>query len=126
MRHRSLDGKHEEWFWWCGCKTQYASLISDDHLVTVHTSLVAILDYAIELGFDVVVRDETGYWESRSAQALIAEVHKMNRIVAKLAGALGDALGDALGHDHSLQAPIFEHRQFEHLEMERPDTESQS
>jgi hypothetical protein len=119
MRHESVDGSQQEWFWWCGCKTQYASVASDAHLVTVHTALIAILDRAGELGFDVVVHDETGYWKSRSVDGLIAEVHKMNRLVARFAGALGDALGDG----HPLHAPIFEHRQFEHLEMERPDTE---
>jgi hypothetical protein len=42
----------------------------------------------------------------------------MNRIVAPLAG----ALSDRLGAHHSVEAPIFEHAEFEHLEMERPDS----
>jgi hypothetical protein len=111
-RHAEI-GDHEEWFWWCACKTQYASVISDDHLIRVHTSLVAILDVAIELGFDVEVRDETGYWQSRSTAVLVAEVAKMNRIVAKFAGAFSDAIGD----QHDVRASIFEHPRFERLEM---------
>jgi hypothetical protein len=43
----------------------------------------------------------------------------MNRIVARLAGALSDAMGNR----PELIAPIFEHREFEHLEMEDPDGE---
>ena len=113
MFRRAVSGDHEEWFWWCGCKTQYASVVSDEHLVTVHTSLVAILDMAIELGFDVVVRDETGYWESRSTETLITEVAKMNRIVARFAGAFSDAIGDGL----DVRGAIFEHPRFERLEM---------
>lgn len=114
MYRRADLGTHEEWFWWCGCKTQYASVISDEHLITVHTSMVAILDEAVRLGFDVVVRDETGYWESRSTDVLVAEVTKMNRLVARFAGAVSDAIGDK----HDVQASIFEHPRFERLEME--------
>jgi hypothetical protein len=113
MNRRAEIGGDEEWFWWCACKTQYVSVVSDAHLVTVHTSLVAILDAALELGFDVVVRDETGYWESRSASVLLESVAKMNRLIAKFAG----ALSDAIGNEHSVAAPIFEHRAFERLEM---------
>jgi len=105
--------EHREWFWHCGCKTQYAAVVSDEHLVACHTSLVAVLDHAISLGVDVTVRDETHYWETRDAQRLIEEVRAMNRIVAAIAGKLGDAVGGA----HTVQAPICEHPDFERLEM---------
>lgn len=114
MRRRAEAGPDEEWFWWCACKTQYASVISDEHLITVHTSMVAILDEAVRLGLDVVVRDETGYWESRSTDVLVNEVTKMNRLVARFAGAFSDTIGDK----HDVQASIFEHPRFEQLEME--------
>lgn len=87
--------------------------VGKDHLVFCHTSLVALLDYASELGIDVVVRDETHYWETRSTEALVEEVRAMNRIIASFAGALSDAMGD----EHHLQAPIFDHPEFERLEM---------
>lgn len=113
LARASADGKRREWFWYCGCKTQYAATVSDDHLVFCHTSLVALLDYAIELGIDVVVRDETHFWETRSPERLVEEVRAMNRIIASFAGALSDAMGD----EHRLQAPIFGHPRFERLEM---------
>jgi hypothetical protein len=113
MRRRAEIGNHEEWYWWCSCKTQYASLVSDEHFVKLHTRLVAVLDAAIALGFTVDVTDEGEYWDARSEAVLVAAVTKMNRLVAKFGGALSDALGD----EHSVQAEIFKHRRFERLEM---------
>ena len=107
-------GKHTEWFWYSSCKTQYASVISDAHLVACHGGLVKVLDHAIALGVSVVVRDETRYWDTRDEQRLITEVHNMNRIVAALAGKVSDHAGVANGR---VQAPIFGHPRFERLEM---------
>jgi hypothetical protein len=113
MRLRAEVGGHEEWYWWCSCKTQYASLVSDEHFVKVHTGLVAVLDAAVELGFGVDVSDEGEFWESRSEEVLVAVLTKMNRLMAKFGGALSDALGT----EHAVQAEIFKHRRFERLEM---------
>ena len=115
MRRRRQGSPTDEWYWWCACKTQYASNVSDEHFVKVHTSLVAILDAAREIGFDVEVQDEGGFWESRSTDALVAEVTRMNRLMATFAG----ALSDEIGNEHDIKAPIFEHRSFERLEMEK-------
>jgi hypothetical protein len=104
---------HGEWFWYCSCKTQYAAVVNDDHLVICHTSLVAVLDHAITLGVDVTVRDETHYWETRDSGRLVDEVRAMNGIIAAIAGKLSDAMGP----EHTLQAPIFDHPNFERLEM---------
>ena len=92
---------------------QYASIVSDRHLVSCHTGLVRLLDHARMLGVDVVVRDETHYWETRDEQRLITEAHAMNRIVARIAGNLDDAVGPG----HATWAPIFGHPRFERLEM---------
>jgi hypothetical protein len=73
-----------------------------------------MLDYAGKVGVDVVVRDETHYWETRDEQRLIAEVRKMNHIVAAFAGRLGDLGVPGSGE---LRAPIFGHPRFERLEM---------
>jgi hypothetical protein len=75
---------------------------------------VSLLDYAIEIGVDVVVRDETGYWQSRDVATLIDEVHEMNRVVAKFAGAMSDQLTQ-----HDVRSAIFHHPDFENLEMEK-------
>jgi len=55
-RRADADGR-EEWFWWSGPKTQYASLVSEEYFVEVHCRLIAILDAAVELGFEVDVRE---------------------------------------------------------------------
>jgi hypothetical protein len=114
MKRADERGRCEEWFWHWSCKTQYASVFGDRHLVACHTSLVRMLDHAMEIGANVVVRDETHYWETRDEARLIAEVDAMNRVVARLAGRLRDLSGLP---DGQLQAPIFRHPRFERLEM---------
>lgn len=103
--------RREEWFWYWRCKTQYASVISDQHLVACHTGLVRFLDEAAALGVDVVVRDEGHYWETRDEARLLAEVRAMNQLVARFAGAFSDAIGQ------NAQSPLFAHPDFERLEM---------
>jgi hypothetical protein len=101
------------WAWSTHCKTQYASLVSDAHLLACHTSLVALLDAAIATGLGVTVLDETFFWDTRDTARLLREVHRMNGIVAAFAGKLSDAMGE----QHRIVAPIFAHRRFEQLEM---------
>ncbi|HKO15139.1 MAG TPA: hypothetical protein VJU87_02815 [Gemmatimonadaceae bacterium] len=115
-RRRHETGLREEWHWHTCCKTQYASVVSDEHLVTCHTALVSILDRALALGIAVIVRDETGYWLARDVTVLIESVHQMNRIVATFAGALSDQIAEQ-SSSVAVQAPIFEHHRFERLEM---------
>jgi hypothetical protein len=114
LRGRNDTGTRDEWYWHACVKTQYASVVSEEHLIAVHTALIAILDYAIEIGVDVVVRDETGYWPSRDVPTLLESVRKMNRIVAAFAGRVSDDISG-----HPVGSPIFAHPDFEHLEMER-------
>jgi len=100
----------DEWFWHNSCKTQFASAESEEHFVACHTRLVSILDHAIALGIEVTVVDEGEYWDSRDVSVLLKELRKMNHILAMVAGKISDA-----GHD--VQSPIFEYKDFEHLEM---------
>jgi len=107
---------HDEppvWHWYAFCKTQYASIVGTEHFVRCHTSLVALLDEAARLGFDVTVRDEGSYWETRDPNRLVAELNRMNHIVARMAG----AVHDAIGAEHRVEATIFAHPRFEQLEM---------
>jgi len=116
----SIHGEPHIWHWHAVCKTQYASNLGDDHLIRCHTSLVALLDRAPDLGFEVTVRDETHYWETRDTNVLLAEVREMNRIVAHFAGAFHDAIG---GHAH-VDGAIFKHPEFEELETrDRPNAD---
>ncbi len=113
MRRTTAAGELADWYWHCSCKTQYASTVSEAHLIACHTSLVRLLDHAIAIGFQVIVRDETHYWDTRDVATLVREVQQMNQLVARIAGRLSDAMGDS----GQLQAPIFEHPRFERLEM---------
>jgi hypothetical protein len=115
IRRAEVDGTNAEWYWHHCCKTQYASVVSLEHLITCHTSLVALLDCAIELGIGVVVRDEGHYWETRDESRLIAEAEYMNQLVAKIAGAFSDAMPKGL----AAGGAIYEHPDFERLEMEK-------
>jgi hypothetical protein len=109
-----LPDEPSSWRWHSACKTQYASNESEDHFVTCHTTLVALLDEAVRLGFAVDVTDEGEYWEWRDVDRLRSRVRDMNGLIAQLGG----ALHDAIGQDHSVEAAIFEHPEFERLEME--------
>jgi hypothetical protein len=110
-----------EWYWSSCCKTQYASIVGDDHLVKCHLGLVSVLDHALALGIGVTVDDETEYWKHRSTTRLIKVVADMNRLIARLAG----ELNDRWERDHAIEAPIFGHPDFEHLEMERIEADDQ-
>lgn len=110
------DDEPSRWWWHRCCKTQYASVLGEEHLLRCHGSLVALLDAAVALGFEAVVRDETGYWESRDPRQLAESVAEMNRVVARVAGHFTDAVRDAGGDGQQVQSAIFEHPDFERLE----------
>ena len=110
---RRIPNEPPTWLFFAHCKTQYASNVSVEHFVRCHTSIVALLDEAVRLGFDVRVSDEGEYWETRDTKLLAGKVDDMNHLIARLAGALHDKLGPDVG----LEAPIFDHPDFEHLEM---------
>ena len=106
------------WWWYGSCKTQFTSVVGNEHLIRCHGSLVVLLDDATRLGFDVVVRDETGYWESRDPTKLVEAVEQMNRLIARFAGLFTDAVRDAGGDSRQVQGAIFEHPDFERLERD--------
>ena len=104
------------WSWIGFCKTQYASVVSNDHLVHCHLALVNMLEEAQRLGATIDVRDDTGYWKHRSVDLLIGEVEKWNSIIARIAGNLHDAVSSTSGESHRVEGSIFEHPDFERLE----------
>ena len=98
-------------------KTQYASLHGREHFRRCHVAIVDFLAALRPLGFDVKISDEGHYWPRRSERALRAEMEKMNRLVAAVAGIAKDVHED----DGGVQAAIFAHPQFERLEAEGAD-----
>lgn len=107
-----------DWSWQSWCKTQYASNYGEENFLRCHESLIALLDAAQELGFGVEVHDETGYWDSRDKDALLARVTEMNRIIARFAGAFVDQTRAAGADSSEVHGAIFEHPDFERLESE--------
>ena len=105
---------YKDWHWHCCCKTQYASVVSDAHLIRCHLSLVELLEECARLGITIDVRDEAGYWETRDTDELLKRVHDMNRLVARFAGKLHDVISTSA----NVEGAIFDHPEFEHLEME--------
>lgn len=104
------------WFWHYCCKTQYASVVSEDHFLRCHASLVGLLERAAQTGIECQVRDETGFFESRDPALLLTRVHDMNRVVARFAGAFSDAFKSTGGESSQVQGEIFRHPDFERLE----------
>jgi hypothetical protein len=86
-------------------------------LLRCHGALVAALEAAQAVGFELRVRDETGYWESRDSEQLTRNVRDMNRLVASFAGRLTDAVRAAGADSRGIQGEIFKHPDFERLEM---------
>lgn len=123
VRLNASSGRTRWWWHWC-CKTQYASVVSNAHLVRCHTGLVAVLDAAAALGFGMEVRDEAGYWPMRDEAQLIANVAEMNRMVAGFAGAFTDAVRDAGGDSRTVGGAIFSHPDYERLETDPSEQRS--
>jgi hypothetical protein len=91
---RVLSAKYPgTWMWRTACKTQYASNVSEQHFLSCHTSLCKLLDKAKSLGFDVIVHDDGGYWESRDTQKLTQELAKRNEEAAIATRVLTDIFG---------------------------------
>jgi hypothetical protein len=107
----------DKWIWMGFCKTQYASHKGDggslENFLRCHLSIVAILDFAKQIGFEVKVNDEGGFWEKRDLQALCKQLVEYNEFIAAFGGLLKDA---AETEDVKIQGPIFSNPEFERLE----------
>lgn len=103
------DDGSRQWFWQGWCKTQYASAFGQQHFLDCHLRLVGMMEYALQSGVDVTVWDEGRYWETRDRDVLLNELERMNRLTARIAGRFYDS-------GVAVEAPIFEHPEFERLE----------
>lgn len=113
-RRIRIPGPRGRWFYRWACKTQYAAAPAAggiENFLLAHLSLVAALDLARASGIKVDVDDEGRYWASRDPTILIRELHRLNHLVAVVAGKISDRLGSEAVH-----APIKKRPDFECLE----------
>jgi hypothetical protein len=104
--------------WSSWCKTQYANdprLGGWSNFLRAHLCVLAILEKLRDLGFQVTVDDEGGFWESRDLGKLAQAVRQYDSMVAGFTGAVRDA-GEQQGM--AVQSPMAGRPDFERLEME--------
>lgn len=130
------------WHFSAFCKTQYASDPSCGgigNFLRCHLSVIRMLEYAQELGIDVMIDDEGHFGPARysddhqearaagreptyvdhpathSVSTLVNECSDYNRMIAGMYGALKDSLKS---QGAELQSPISQYANFEHLEAD--------
>ena len=117
---KDIKVKLPMWSWSSFCKTQYASnpeCGGVENFLRCHLCVVKLLDYAKELGILRDVYDEGHYWDKRDIEALAKEIGEWNQMLAAFAGQLQDAL-EKIDPELSVESPIIEFPDFEHLEAE--------
>lgn len=99
------------WHWRGFCKTQYAARHGWEHFLATHRRVLDAVSGWRELGVEVQVNDEGGYWESRSEATLRARLGEYDRLVAAFSGALRDS-------GTKVEGEIFSDPRYEQLEAE--------
>ena len=112
--HRLAVPDGGSWQWSSFCKTQFANEHGLEHFLRCHLSVVAMLDAAKRIGFEVTVNDESDYFEKRDVHGLVKAIGSWDQMLAGFGGALKDAAGDA---GMTIESPIFARKDFETLEM---------
>jgi hypothetical protein len=112
--HRIKVADGDCWKWHSFCKTQFANEHGLEHFLQCHLSVVAMLDAAKRLGFDVTVNDESDYFEKRDVHGLVKAIGSWDQMIAAFGGSLKDAAGNA---GMTIESPIFARKDFETLEM---------
>ena len=116
-----VETKLTGWSWRSFCKTHYASdprLGGLPNFLRCHLGVVAVLDEAQRLGVLANVDDEGDFWDTRSLDRLSKEIGEQSAMLAGLLGMLKDAAAQAPGGAGSIDAPIADYPNFEHLEAE--------
>jgi hypothetical protein len=111
------------WNWTGHTKTQYASNPSTgdiENFLRCHLGVIAMCDFAKEIGVLKEVVDEGEYWEKRDVRALTETVGKWNAMIAGFVGQWKDRHGDRF------VAEITAFPNFEHLEAEGREGEDES
>ena len=108
----------DKWMWHSFCKTQYASdprCGGVRNFLKCHLTVIKALDIAREIGFEVTVNDEGDYWNTRDYKALLNNIGDYNEMIAGLTGQIEDA---AKAAGMTVEAPIKQYPNFEHLEAD--------
>jgi hypothetical protein len=87
--------EYNRWSWSSFCKTQYANdprCGGVENFLRCHLVVVAALEKAKALGFEIDVSDEGHYWEKRDIKALIKEIGEWDAMIAGMNFALSNAL----------------------------------
>lgn len=105
------------WLFRGACKTQYAAEFGWKHFLRCHKQVLELLRFWQQLGVNVKVRDEGGYWRYRSERRLRQTLRLYDRLVAVVAGAFKDAAEQA-EKGFQVESPILARPDFERLEAE--------
>ena len=105
-----------EWQFSWFCKTQFAGKHGPAHFIRCHKSVISLLDFCRKAGLDVTVNDEAGYWLKRDEAELLQVLRRNEALLAAFGGLLKDIA--ASQPDRTIQSPIFDYANFEHLEHE--------
>jgi hypothetical protein len=105
-----------EWQFSWFCKTQFAGQHGAAHFLRCHKTVISLLDFCKKSGVTVGVKDEAGYWEQRNEEDLRKTLRRNESLMAAFAGMLKDAAGDT--EQRTVDSPIFDYANFEHLEHE--------
>ena len=105
-----------EWQFSWFCKTQFAGEHGAAHFLRCHKTVISLLDFCKKSGVVVDVKDEAHYWENRDEQELAATLRQSEGMLAAFAGLLKDTVETR--EQHTVESPIFDYANFEHLEQE--------
>lgn len=97
------------------CKTQYASRHGWEHFRRCHVEVIELLEHWRTFGASVQIKDEGGFWPRYSENKLRRNIVEYDQCIAAFGGALKDAAGEC---GETIEAPIFNHPQFEQLEAQ--------
>jgi hypothetical protein len=107
--------------WQSFCKTQYAGnpqYGGEANFLKAHLSLIELLDQFRARGLRVRCLDDSEYYKHRDVNRLLKTLGEWNGLIAGFAGQFGDLLK---AEGISMEAPIKDRPDFEHLEAKGLD-----
>ena len=81
--------------------------------MTAHVSVLALLEHMQSLGFRVTVSDEGHFWDTRKIETLAKNIGEYDALIAGFAGVMKDV---AASVGQTVESPITDRPDFEHLE----------